>query len=164
MLNKVQQDAKTAEESNYWFREAFEARETIENQARRIRELLSLIDGMEQTAAEMRARIDKDDERFKAISEFYNAARKTGYVSEYSLGMVTLETLQEETRAAKNTTQPRRYLVSDLIEVGGMFSESRGEHEKGDGFFGSAPMCVLYKPVYTLPDTVPQKRMTKKTR
>lgn len=154
MLSREQQEKRTAEEAEYWFKETMAARAIIEQQAAVIRAHCA-------THAEDQARkeaafkeIADNADRFQAISDFYNASRKTGYWSDWSIGGVTFEALKKETKKAIEYRAPVVIAESDLQCIGGCVvagSANRVGVANGALFrSGFIPAGQQYKPVYTL--------------
>lgn len=119
-LSEQEKVARLEGEVVMWFRQAQEEHQRAEQMAARVRGLKEEIDRMQARIDTAFNKLADDADRFEAISEFWHAARKTGYNTSWSIGGITVEALREETNLARNYKAPQTVLESDLVVVGKM--------------------------------------------
>lgn len=119
-LSDAEKQARTEGEVVMWFRQAQEEHQRAEQLAARVRELNAQLDAAQDDINKLKKLRADDADRFEAITEFWHAARKTGYNTSWSIGGITVEALRAETNLAVNYKAPATVLESDLVTVGKM--------------------------------------------
>lgn len=142
---------KAEAESAYWYKQAMQSRDAVEEQAGVIRELRAELEKARRTIAD-------DAERFEAITTFWHEARRTGYNTSWSIGGVTAECLRTETMAARNYKAPETLPKAHLVQVGGLVSSG----DSAGRLFPTKeiPRGETYSPLFVVqaPATVAKKK------